>query len=189
MSSLLTPQRKRNKPRDSSTAAASAFEATRQMLQAKKTVSKKLNYDSISSIFEKPKKRKRKNTSDGAREGATHGDGSAYFASDTERSEPEVVEEDGQVLPSSHPDVRQKSRADKKRLQKGKGRSASRGSATDVSSAGEESEGNNAVGATDAQTDGEGNDTDGDELGNDWRKQLGLAEHVVEEEAEAYWDE
>lgn len=154
------------------------------MLQAKKTVSKKLNYDSISSIFDRPKKRKKKAGKDGAREG-TQGDGSAYFASDAEPSEPEVVEEDGQELPSAHPDKRRKSREEQKQ-KKNRERSKSKGSATGdaTSSAGEESEA--PVGDTlENQTDGEGGETDG--VVDEWQ-QLMRNQKQKQYEDEDHWD-
>jgi transcription factor IIIB subunit 2 len=140
-------QRKRKAPRDSSTAAVSAAESTKQMMK-KKQFSRKINYDALGDIFKNEeeikqatgsRRSRKRGHADEASDGEDLGGVRGYFQSDADESEMEVVEEAEGQLPSSHPSRRQESRAMRKH-KASKARSQSRGSATGdaMSSAGEE---------------------------------------------------
>ncbi|MCO5585095.1 hypothetical protein L7F22_039027 [Adiantum nelumboides] len=156
-------RRKRSRPRDSSAAPSTAAESTKQMLR-KKNFSRRLNYDKISSLFDEvqsPMKAKRSHSDAEdeeevedeiyhglVREGRPRSD--SLYNSEAETTDGEViVEEEGNVLPSNHPDVRRRSKRDLQMRDKRKRNANSSGR-------GEESEADGATshgGATDAETD------------------------------------
>ncbi|PWN31694.1 uncharacterized protein FA14DRAFT_92245 [Meira miltonrushii] len=162
----ITPRparRKKSKPRDSSAAPSTAAESTKQMMMRKKNFSKRLNYDKISTLFDVPTPTKAKRShSDVEDEEEVEEEiyhnfmdqerprANSLYPSEAETVDDEaIVEEEGDALPSNHPDVRKRSKRDLQMRDKRK---------RDANSAGrgEESEADGATshgGATDAETD------------------------------------
>lgn len=172
-------RRKRQKPRDSSTAPSTAAESTKQMMR-KRNFSKRLNYDVINSLFEGgdstsagasiPRHKRSLSDAEDEEEDVID-EGSAdseaegvpqsrpFFISDAETTDADVIEEeDGSALPSNHPDVRKRSKEDQRHRQQ-RNKRTSRVSGKAALTDGDESGTDRATsrGMTDAETDNESN--------------------------------
>ncbi|CEH13438.1 Transcription initiation factor TFIIIB, Brf1 subunit [Ceraceosorus bombacis] len=171
-----TPSRRKSaKPKDSSTAAASALESTQQMMHAKKQFSRKLNYANLSSLFEtgdpaaddlnmhsttqpwastsrRGRRRGRRARQEGEQEGAS-GPAQNYYNSDAETSASEFEYETIELETNEAPSTAKGSRKESREMKRHKAKKA-------ISAASSNASGTEDGDATPARAGAAGSGTD-----------------------------